>query len=336
MKKLMKRLIPNYLETRILESSIYKHSILLKEYLLDFRRYARYSGTFKSNRSKNYYEADLIFYYHKIEKGLSLPKPRIGFAKENVMHLLSLVEEYSSKYKWDDVSLVSLNTLFAYYYFNKENGNEMDDLYKRISILRSTVLIENPINTGGVIDLKKEQLTKKFTSFRELSLTRHSIRNFAKEEVSISLIKEAVEIAQKTPSVCNRQTSRVYVYSDKDYKKNILSFQNGNGGFGEYANKILIVSTKAENFSGIHERNQNYIDGGMYAMSLLYALHSLGVGACPLNLSINNRQEMMLKKAANIGDSDVLIMMIAVGSLPDTLKVASSHRKNTSEVMTVY
>jgi nitroreductase len=336
MIKLVKRYIPKSYKNRIITSKIYTRVQLMKNYWLDMERYYKMSGTFDTKKTKQHFEASLIFYYHKIEKGLSLPNPRVGFGEKNVYFLLSLLEDYTQKFGWDTVSKVTLNTLYSYYYFNKENGNPINDLFERIQRLNNTAPSDPQILIGGVTELTKEQINNSQINFKDFANTRFSIRNFAPGNVTLNLIMEAVEIAQKTPSVCNRQSSRVFVYDNEKMKEEVLSYQNGNAGFGEQASKILIVTTRIENFMGVHERNQNYIDGGMYSMSLIYALHSLGVGTCPLNLALTHNEEIELKKAANINNNDVLIMMIAVGKLPEKLKVASSHRRLATEVVTIY
>src|SRR5690606_37048856 len=109
---------------------------------------------------------------------------------------------------------------------------------------------------------------------------------------------------------------KVYVF-EGDYKMNVLKHQNGNSGFGQDADKVLIITAELMDFRGPRERNQAYIDGGMFSMSLMYALHSLGVGTCALNLSLNYNDELKLKKVAKIPESEVTIMMMALGRFPD-------------------
>ncbi len=63
--------------------------------------------------------------------------------------------------------------------------------------------------------------------------------------------------------------------------KKALSYQNETEDL-----VILLINYVLTAFNGINERNQSFIDGGMYSMSL-YALHYLG--ACPLNLRKKKR-----------------------------------------------
>lgn len=309
---------------------------LKKNFKQDLEKYIKYSQFYSKQKDKRHFQADLIFNYHKIEKGLSMPNPRVGFGEASVNHLIVLLKEYIKKFGWDDISLVTLKTIENYHLFNKKNNYKMDGLEENLNVLHQSIPNNYVTKDGGAIEVTKEELDKSDFDFKDFAYARYSIRNFAEGEVNLNLIQEAVKIAQKTPSVCNRQTAKVYVYDRKENISKLLRYQNGNRGFGHLANKILIVTSDLRDFRGTIERNQCYIDGGMFSMSLIYALHSLGVGTCPLNLSVTNDTENKLKQVAKIGKSEVLIMMIAVGRIPDKLMVAASPRKKLEDVLIVY
>lgn len=333
MKRLIKGIIPTKLYDRI--TSIRKRIKLKNEYLLDMKKFEKNSFSFTKEKKQRHLEADLIFYYHKIEKGLALPNPRIEFGKDNINYLLQAIKEYVQKYGWEEIAVISLNTLYAYYSFNKEQGVDMKVLYKEIVKLHSQIPKDRLVKMGGTKTLRSDEIIDYKSEFRKFVNSRSSVRNFSPEPVDIKQIEDAVEIAQKTPSVCNRQPSKVYVYKNKSEQKKILKYQNGNTGFGETANLILIITTDLKDFRGLIERNQAYIEGGLYSMSLMYSLHAIGLGTCPLNLTMNNEKELQLKKAANIPESELPIMMIAVGHIPKEIKVAESPRRKVFEVMKI-
>ncbi len=62
----------------------------------------------------------------------------------------------------------------------------------------------------------------------------------------------------------------------------------------------------------------------MFSMSLVYGLDALGLGTCCLNWSLKNKQDKQLKMIAGITDYDLVIMIVAVGHLPEKFKVAQS------------
>src|SRR5699024_5542175 len=149
---------------------------------------------------------------------------------------------------------ISLDSLYEYYYFNKDNNLEQSDLYHRIEKLKMTVPKNIDLGVGGVTKVEKADIEKSNIDFKSFAYSRYSIRDFSPGDVSDEVIKEAVYIARKTPSVCNRQSSKVYSFSDEDEKKAILKFQNGNAGFGHTASKILIVTVELKDFRGVIER----------------------------------------------------------------------------------
>ena len=138
-----------------------------------------------------------------------------------------------------------------------------------------------------------------------------------------------------SPSVCNRQSARLYLVEDNLKKQNILKLQSGNRGFGDKADKILIVGVDLNCFLSAGERYQGWIDGGLFSMSLIYALHSFGLGTCCLNWSKESNIDKQLKKEAELPKNILVIMLIAVGHIPNDLKVAQSNRRNIDDVFEV-
>jgi nitroreductase len=89
------------------------------------------------------------------------------------------------------------------------------------------------------------------------------------------------------------------------------------------------VTSDLKCFTGVTERNEAYVDGGMFAMSLLYALHHQGVGACPLNWMVPSSVDAKLRRVLPIPQNEKVIMVISVGHMPDKLRVAKSVRRPT-------
>src|SRR5690606_22323819 len=118
--------------------------------------------------------------------------------------------------------------------------------------------------------------------FRTLFLGRTSVREFSSMAVDPAVINEAVELALKAPSVCNRQSSRVLVIYDRSTIQKILALQGGFRGY-ETPNVLLVVTSDISIFVAPQERNQPYVDGGIFSMALLLALEFFSIAACPLN-----------------------------------------------------
>jgi nitroreductase len=68
-------------------------------------------------------------------------------------------------------------------------------------------------------------------------------------------------------------------------------------------------------------------------MSLVHALHSLGLGTCCLNQCHGSKQDRAIRKLAQVPENEVLLTMLAVGHLPEELDVACSPRKPLADVL---
>ncbi|WP_353948979.1 nitroreductase family protein [Sporolactobacillus sp. Y61] len=340
MKKIMKRILPNVIINilkKIRSKMTFTSITLIKNYIYDFRRYRKYSGTLNILNDQKKNDAYIIYIYHAIEKGMSLPEPRIGFGKDKVKLLINLIERTLAIFGPNETTEVAVNTLFTYYHFNLEHGLDNPELLKKLNEFKHSYH-HHFTDDGGTLITGREEINKKakldtFGSFLE---SRYSIRNFAKGTIDIDLIKKAVKMARKTPSVCNRQGSRVHVYSDNQTKQAVLNCQNGNRGFGNTADKVLLITEDLSIFHGVIERNQAYIDGGLFSMTLVYALHSLGIGTCCLNCSIDKEMDINLRRVTGIDATETPIMMIVIGWIPESLKVTQSHRKPVEEILFIH
>ncbi|WP_228035359.1 nitroreductase family protein [Oculatella sp. LEGE 06141] len=310
---------------------------LSANYIYDFRQFLKWSAVGDRLDTQTKLRAVITMDYHRIEKGLALREPKIGFGRDVIQRLLTNLKRYQTAYGLDETCQIAINTLTAYYQFNQTHGIDDQPLNVAIAALNQAIASDRPrTNQGGIAHVTKQSiLNAAAIDFATFTQSRYSIRQFAPDPVELHLIEQAVIMAQKTPSVCNRQSARVYVFSDDEAKRKALSFQNGNRGFGDQASKVLVVVSDLNHFVAIGERYQAWIDGGMFAMSLVYALHSLGLGTCCLNWSVERWADRSLKRATGIKESETVIMMIAVGHLPDELTVAQSPRKPLSEVMLV-
>lgn len=324
-----------FFDTVLLNPDRQFKKLIEQNYQYDKERFSRFSGTIPSQTSPTQLRARITKTYHRIEKALALPTPRPGFGHEVVSELIGLLERYVVDAGFDDTAVTAINTLTEYFAFQSENGSNTDEFQRRLAaLIGSTAMADlTPRVTGGTTTLTRDEILKTNNFDADQFFTsRHSIRHFSDKPVSLKVIRHAARLAQYTPSVCNRQASKVYVFSDDDTKKKLLEYQNGNRGFGHQIDKLLIVTTDLQHFLDVGERNQGWIDGGMFAMSLVYALHAMGLGTCCLNWSVDCNKDTGIRDQLSISETESIIMFIAVGHLPETLKVASSQRKAIDDV----
>ena len=343
-----RRIVPNWLWTRLKRVHAYlseqqRHLRftfrLASNLTYDFLRYRRYSADSPSLSDENL-RALIAMDAHRIEKGLALRAPRVAFGIWFLERLLNNLKGYQAAHGSDHWVAMARQTLRAYVDFNEQRGYRPTVVYEGVAAL--DVQGGDPLWTqedsdgtcGGTMSLLASAVRRDAClDLQSFFRSRHSIRQFGEGSVPRQVIESAVSMAMYSPSVCNRQSWRVHVYTEPQAKASVLSLQNGNRGFGDQAAHVLIVASEIESFASVGERNQCWIDGGMFSMSLIYALHSLGLGTCCLNWSVEKEKDSALRTVAGIPDSQAVIMMIAVGPLPEVLSVARSARRPLNHIV---
>lgn len=329
-KKILPSFVIKWLKKRKLQID------LIMAYRYDYIRYYRYSAT-KGYSDKVKLEGIIIKTYHIIEKGLTMPEPRLGFGVNRVLELCDNCVLFVTKYGLTDQIEHAISVLYEYKKFHSEKKYPIDNLIQeKINDIVAVSHINEDESSKQIKMTKNDYF--KFTNgnFPQFSNSRKSIRNYsANDEISIETINNIIKLATNSPSACNRQTARVYVYTDKKYIDQILSIQNGNRGFGHLANKLLIVTAEIGVFANPMERNQAFIDGGIFAMNLLYSIHYHQIVACMLNCSNTPTIDKELRKVCGIKDSEEFIAMISCGVALDEFSVAISPRYSNCDICTI-
>ncbi|MBN2410171.1 nitroreductase family protein [candidate division KSB1 bacterium] len=307
------------------------------DFLYDFFVYAGKSGTFRTARTQKTLQAYIIRLYHGIEVGLSYPDPKPGFGIKTVKRLLKALEKCEKKFGIDYYAKIALNVLYKYVEFNKQLGLEFLELNDRLKRLESKVPESlKDDKRGGYETLDRKDIFDPVkTDFESVIRTRHSFRQYTSEKVETELLEKAVKLAMRSPSACNRQQARVFVLENKKVRERVLRIQNNQRGWRDQPDRILLVTSSVEYYRQSRERYAAYIDGGLFAMTLVWALHSLGIGTCCLNLNLDKQGIKKLKKAAGLSQSDVPIMLITAGKLPEKNNIAVSTRRDVNEVLTI-
>lgn len=294
-----------------------------------------YRYSFKKNRFKSK-ESEIAFLtkqYHIVEKGLALPNPRLGFGKEKINLLLDKSKKYEAKHGEDKLVTSIKNCLSEYLEFNKTNNIKIEGPY--FNSIIEFIGTSKQQQQGGTISINKNELKEIMTiPFEDFVKSRFSIRDFDAEDVDLEVIKKAVNIAKHAPSVCNRQSWKAHVYTKETQILPLLKVQGGNNGFTQSINKLIIVTTDIKAFTTL-ESNQLFIDGGLFSMNLVLALHSQGIGACCLNTCFPLTSEKKVKQIGSIKENERLIMMIGIGNLKDNYKVAISKKKDLNEIINI-
>ena len=336
MISISKKLVPNRFRKNA--KKLWRKSntrrLLKRNYQYDKQRFEQFASPSRNLNNVKQQLAMITMLCHSVEKGLSLADTKPGFGRVNVQNLITLLHKFPNKN--NKLIKSAISALVGYQEHCHRYGNKEEEVDSRIKKIRQTYNSIND-NDRGVRKIRKEEIERYCKiDLSDFFRLRFSIRQFTGERIEDSLIRKALCMAQKPPSVCNRQSSRVHVFENDSLGQKVLALQTGNRGFGHNAGKILVVTSELSSFLSVGERNQCWIDGGMFAMSLLYALHSLGLGTCCLNWSVQKETDQRLRDVAEISLSESIIMMIAVGRIPIELEVAYSQRLPLEDIVTFH
>ena len=297
-----------------------------------------YHLKFSFNDYKLSDKANLEFYLtkqdHILEKGLALPDPRPGFGAEKIKLLLDKGNLYIQRYGTSQLTSSIAQCLIDYIAFNDRIDHTVDIKIRKD--IDAFVAKNDLSSRGGAKQVTKDSIKSLAKQpFNEFVKSRFSIRDFSDVDVPIATINDSIDLAKFAPSVCNRQSWQVHYYNDKPIMKELLTIQNGNGGFTDCINGLMIITGDIKGFTK-YESNQLFVDGGLFAMNIMLALHYYNIGSCPLNTCVPFVIENKIKKLAGIPKNERLVMMLAVGNLKEEFRVAVSERRSTDTILNVH
>jgi nitroreductase len=309
--------------------SFIKHSLIcVREVLLDIRAYfaSAFIYRFIEKHHGPQLESQVVRLSHVIEKGLAMPdfKPRSG--KQSVAELARLLRDPATRGRVAAEQItVGEDVLDAYIQKHEALGISVSDLFEwpRLEAKQTA-------NAG----VKPWQPISKEDSeaFFRVSASRMSVRAFQADRVpEKAVIDTCIQNAMQSPSVCNRQTWRVHIFTG-DKVPALLTLQNGNRGFGHTLPMLMLVTVDMRHFCGAEERFQPWIEGGIFSMALMLAMHASSLASVPLNWSVLNSRDHKMRAIAGIPDHERSIMFIGCGYPQEDATAAMSFRRKATEV----
>lgn len=308
----------------------------------DFRRYCRHAclGWNRTNYGEGQLEGRMIANYHVIEKGLSMPEFRPFFGVPTVKALVHLVTDGECRFGWcNNVNhSAARKTLTAYLHRHQSLGLDLTSHFtpEEIAVMaheKSTVTA-----FGGSTDYQHQAYFADSDSpFATFARSRHSCRHFDPlQKPTPEQLRMVIDIARYSPSVCNRQCWRVHSYDEPTKIRELLHLQGGNRGFGHTIPVVLVITASLNVFDGYKEHNQAYIDGGLFSMSLMYALHHQKLGCVPMCWLSDPTTDLRLRRLAEIPDHETVIMFMGVGVPASKFQAPISQKRTVDEIITFH
>jgi nitroreductase len=305
--------------------------IYLLNCLQDFARGLKYNynSPFESRPKRLFYQ--IIITSHTVEKGLSLAKPRPGFGREKIEQLIEMLRRYDASHGLFPI-LMARGALQHYLSYHRETKSRPPHLESIEAFINESRQQFPGDETGGL------KLIEQLPEPNSLGMSRRfSCRSYTDRKIPETSIQSIVTTAQRAPSQCNRQSTRVHCYQNDQDIQSLLRLQGGSAGFAESVRNLFVVTSELTAWGGPGQRSQAYVDGGLFSMCLQIAIVEQGLCCCPLNLAVTNRREAKIAEAGHIPLDQRLILMIAFGeSALSPLKAAASPRLEIDQVLEMH
>tara|TARA_B110000238_G_C16054414_1_gene407580 strand:- start:155 stop:1132 length:978 start_codon:yes stop_codon:yes gene_type:complete len=315
-----------------------KCSFLFNEFKIHFYdicRDIKYSNGFYNDDKEEKLLTVIVVDSHSIEKGLTMPNGRLGFGKAKILTLIKNCDTYKRNYNIKDELFLEALGVIKEYLHNHEVSNYVLDseiINNSNSLLNS---FDHADKTIQPQQTNVEYFQHANSSFELFSASRRSLRSFSGKIPADDLLN-AINLANSAPSTCNRQSTRIHVVNDEFKKQQLLKIQSGNRGFGHLADSLIIITSDLASWSGGRLRNGPYVDGGIFTMNLLYSLHYYKIAACSLNLYLSVKKDKKFREIISIPNNETIIVMIAVGNVPEVINIAKSGRKNQKSILSIH
>lgn len=296
-------------------------------FVYDLLRYINFSKSVSAN-SRSKLESSIIAHYHVLEKGLSLPRPKRVYGENVARGLMELLKVFEDrKYDRSGQYEVALAVLKAY----RKHHVDVNDTVLLVDQFLETRPLRNQI-VAGTESFTLEQIRsvskKEYTNLLNL---RRSFRDFDQSKLDADLISSILDQARRTPSVCNRQSAFFYLIQRKELIRDVLKIQEGNRGFTDRISNLGVICGDLNSFESERERNQVFVDGGLYAMNLMLACTANGIITCPLNWSATVKKDKELRRILPLKNSHNVIMLLAIGHPLKENRYAISSKRDIGE-----
>lgn len=280
----------------------------------------------KQLRKGQKFQYDLLQLSHRLEKGLLIKNPKPMWGWEKAFRIIELLQK--------DVDVfysTTANAVLSAFLKAKSKSEYQEDREKYEDFLRTTgyqSVLHNGL--GGVQTVYNPDFTpQEKETVRRLFNTRHSCREYASRHVSDKDINEAVQMALRCPSACNRQPFRVYFI---DPTKLVAKLGRDNLQYS--GSRTLVITGDLRAFTP-NEILDWFISPSIFVGYLTLSLHSLGIGSCVVRKDLvkSNAYNNAIRDITGMEESECIVLELFVGYYKDQYETPVSNRKTVENVI---
>lgn len=171
-----------------------------------------------------------------------------------------------------------------------------------------------------------------FEGMHQLAYRRRSVRWYEDKPVPREVIDRAIEVAKLSPSACNRQPFSFRIFDDAEKAREIGAIPMGTVGFSQNFPCLLVIVGDLRAYFSERDRHVIYVDAGLAAMALQFALEVQGVSSCCINFPDVEPRERRMAKALGLTVNERPIMCMSIGYPDPTGHVPYSQKKSLDEI----
>lgn len=271
-------------------------------------------------------EYEILQTAHRLEKGLLIPNPRILWGWDKAKRLYTLLQNTRNAFVKETGEAV-----LSSYLFQKMNSSFVEDKAEYIKFVSETCFNIKQNEYGGVLKINDTKFNNEELSvIKKLFNSRHSTRTFSSVPIPMENLLEAINLALRCPSACNRQPFKVYAVPAEEKEKHIAKSSGYKGRM------FLFITGKIDAFT-LDEINDWIVSPSIFVGYLTLSLHAMGIGSCVVrkDLACNTQYNKAVMRFCGIPKNEKLILELAVGMYEQSYVAPVSNRMSADDCLVI-
>lgn len=271
----------------------------------------------------------IMLIVHSLEKGMCMKSPRpYGF--EKVKQLKAILNSYPEDARESFEYRLGASALQSWVDFFDKNGWNNTDYYLAVKSFLTAIKFDS-FNVGyrDFINPIKEE---NFEAFKNVLLSRHSVRDYKDCDFKQSDIDFAIKCFIEAPTACNRQMCRLIYVKDYNIKELLDDIIIGIPGVNKKTVHYFVVTYDLASFDYSGERQQGLFNAGLCTMNFVNGLHARGIGSCCLQWSNKHSEDKLVREKLGLRQSERIGIVIGAGYYLPNSRIPSSVRRSKNDV----
>lgn len=263
-------------------------------------------------------EYEIMQLAHRLEKGLINKNPKTMWGWEKAERLAFLLNRNRDKRSFS----TGVSVLQSYL---TNKAEVKDEKYLAIELKEKYSLPYSPL-CGGLMTINEPLFNEaEVLCIKKFINSRHSTRNFDSKEIDYDKVNEAIQLAMRCPSACNRQPYKVYIISDK--------IRSAKLGVSDESAASLYITGSIDAFAET-ELMDWVVSPSIFAAYLTLTLHCYGYGSCVYRKELigDRKYNKSVSMLCDIPNTEQLILELRIGQYPQIINAAVSNRFTVDDI----